>query len=192
VSGALRFIEAASAADLDDLLELEAACSPHPWSGTHFRQAFSDDGLTRVLVARECAPRRSTRATLLAFCVVQVVAGEAQVHNLAVSPSARRAGLGRLLLRTALRVAAARGATLSFLEVRASNAPALRLYESLGFVRSGRRRDYYRQPTEDAILMSRGLDRMCEGREQSGKDGGTHAAADGAAAAAGSKGARQT
>ena len=153
---AVRFIEAACGSDLDGLLAIENACSPHPWNAAHFRDALSDPH-TVVLVVRECDTRGASGSGLLGLCIAQVVAGEAQIHNLAVSRSARRIGLGRQLLETALRVAAMRGATQSFLEVRASNDAALRLYESAGFVRSGRRADYYAEPREDAILMTRDL-----------------------------------
>jgi ribosomal-protein-alanine N-acetyltransferase len=77
---------------------------------------------------------------------------EAEVLNIAVSPAFMRRGVGRALL------ALAAGRTLH-LEVRASNANAFAFYRALGFIESGRRRAYYREPTEDAILMSRTISR---------------------------------
>ncbi len=84
------------------------------------------------------------------FLVTREVApGEREILNLAVDPAERRTGIARGLLGDAL--ARAKGAW--FLEVRASNAAAIRLYESAGFHRAGRRPDYYYEPADDAIVM---------------------------------------
>lgn len=82
-------------------------------------------------------------------------AGEAEVLNLAVGVDWRRQGIGRRLLQTALEGAIASGARRVFLEVRESNAGALAFYAQLGFAQDGRRRNYYRDPPEDALLLSR-------------------------------------
>ena len=79
----------------------------------------------------------------------QVGPGEREILNLAVDPAERRKGIARRLLEDAL--SNAPGAW--FLEVRASNAAAIRLYESAGFERAGRRSGYYREPAEEAIVM---------------------------------------
>jgi ribosomal-protein-alanine N-acetyltransferase len=84
------------------------------------------------------------------FIVTREVApGEREILNLAVDPAERRTGIARGLLRDAL--ARAKGAW--FLEVRASNSAAIRLYESAGFHCAGRRPKYYYEPSEDAIVM---------------------------------------
>ena len=91
------------------------------------------------------------------FC--REVAGEAELLNIAVDPAIRRSGLGGELLRLAIAWAEARGAGEMFLEVRASNAGAIALYERHGFRAVGRRRDYYEHPVEDAVLYRRGAER---------------------------------
>ena len=68
----------------------------------------------------------------------------------------RRAGVGAKLLDQFLRAADGHGVTATYLEVREGNAAALRLYESRGFVATGRRKGYYRHPVEDAVVMRRG------------------------------------
>jgi ribosomal-protein-alanine acetyltransferase len=83
------------------------------------------------------------------LAVRELVPGEREILNLAVDPAERRKGLARGLLRDAL--GRTKGAW--FLEVRASNAAAIQLYESAGFQRAGRRPDYYDNPAEDAIVM---------------------------------------
>jgi len=79
----------------------------------------------------------------------EVAPDEREILNLAVDPAERRKGIAGRLLSEVLAVA--KGTW--FLEVRASNAAALQLYESAGFHRAGRRRNYYYEPAEDAIVM---------------------------------------
>ena len=79
----------------------------------------------------------------------QVGPGEREILNLAVDPAERRKGIGRALLKHEL----ARVPGAWFLEVRGSNLAAVKLYESIGFQRAGRRPDYYYEPAEDAIVM---------------------------------------
>ena len=92
------------------------------------------------------------------FGLIRVIAPEAELLTLAVAPPAQGQGLGRRLLDSLLAAAHAFGATEMFLEVAADNAPALSLYHSTGFARSGHRADYFRYPDggrADAILMRR-------------------------------------
>ena len=84
------------------------------------------------------------------FLVTREVApGESEILNMAVDPAERRTGIARKLLADAL--ARVKGAW--FLEVRASNTAAIRLYESAGFTRAGERKNYYHEPAEDGIVM---------------------------------------
>jgi ribosomal-protein-alanine acetyltransferase len=84
------------------------------------------------------------------FLVTREVApGESEILNLAVDPAERRTGIARRLLMDVL----ARGKGAWFLEVRASNVAAIRLYESTGFTRAGERKNYYDEPAEDGIVM---------------------------------------
>jgi ribosomal-protein-alanine N-acetyltransferase len=94
------------------------------------------------------------------FILLRALAGEAEVLTLAVTPDARRRGLGRRLLRKAMAEAAAAGALSLFLEVAADNASALSLYASEGFAEVGRRRGYYARkgrPGADALVLRRAL-----------------------------------
>lgn len=100
--------------------------------------------------APHAAPDSGLLAGLAAF---QLAGGEASLDTLAVAPALRRRGVGRCLLRAALESLAAQGAGCCFLEVRLSNAPAIALYQSLGFAAVGRRPGFYRAPAEDALIM---------------------------------------
>jgi ribosomal-protein-alanine N-acetyltransferase len=75
------------------------------------------------------------------------------VHNLAVRPEYRGGGLGRRLLAIALTIGERRGARVALLEVRESNRPAIALYHSMGFASVAVRRNYYSQPSEDALVL---------------------------------------
>jgi [ribosomal protein S18]-alanine N-acetyltransferase len=152
VSGAF-FIDAASAADLDDLLLLEQRCSTHPWTARHFAGAIDPALRTRTLVLRSV----DDDVRVAGFCAYRRVADEVHVENVAVDAPYRRQGWARLLLRTALGAAMKDGARSAFLEVRQGNVAAQRLYESEGFACVGRRSRYYDSPIEDALVLSRAL-----------------------------------
>ncbi len=80
-------------------------------------------------------------------------ADEGEILNLAVAPRGRRRGLGRALVRGVLDALTSRAARAIYLEVRESNAPARALYAAHGFREVGRRKQYYRRPVEDAIVL---------------------------------------
>lgn len=101
----------------------------------HYLAALSEDGI------------------LLGYGGFSVAADEAEIINVAVSPDARRCGIGRALTQRILDDACALGASVMYLEVRASNTAARALYTVLGFAEIGVRRGYYRAPREDAVLM---------------------------------------
>ena len=94
---------------------------------------------------------------VVGFVCVRVIGEEAELLNIAVHPTARGQGVGSRLTEQALREAAQTGANRMFLEVRESNASALRLYERLGFAVCGRRAGYYATPPADALVLQRGL-----------------------------------
>jgi ribosomal-protein-alanine N-acetyltransferase len=138
--------------DAEAILVIEQACvqAPH-WSPTAWREALADDAAA--------APKRAAFVAddgkgIAGFAVVSCAGGVAELENIAVRPEARCQGIGRMLCREAIAWSRSRAAQVLELEVRASSAGALALYRSLGFVEQGRRRSYYREPTEDAVLMS--------------------------------------
>ena len=92
---------------------------------------------------------------VIGLLVARIAADEMEILNLAVEPASRRRGAGTALLDAALEYGRRAGASRVFLEVRESNLVAQRFYERHGFAASGRRLRYYRQPEEDALLMTR-------------------------------------
>ena len=148
-------LEAAVAADVPALVALERRSFSHPWSESNFREAVSNPTRVSSLVLRRPFPKGACDRGLVAYCVCQVVVDELHILDLVVAPEERRRGLARWLLEFVLDRAARQGADRAFLEVRRSNAMALELYRSLGFRVIGERREYYREPAEDALVLGK-------------------------------------
>ena len=139
--------------DLEAVVALEAESFTNPWSREMLLRELEEPTTARVYVLR--LPERPVAA----FCACWVVVDELHVNTLAVDPDLRRRGLGSRLMRGVLTIVTAEGVHRATLEVRRSNMPALRLYESLGFVVTAVRPRYYTQPEEDALILWRGSDR---------------------------------
>lgn len=127
------------------MADLESVSFDLPWSVEAVR-ALLEDGLTRAWVAR-------SSGRVVGGAILRVVAGEGELLRIAVRPEARRHGVGRAILGVILSAAADACPLGVYLEVRASNVAARTLYARVGFVDHGRRRNYYQDPIEDAILM---------------------------------------
>lgn len=142
-------IEPLTAADLDEVLAIERASFSTPWSRGAFLYELNQNPAARCWVARGsgAAPR------VLGYLCLWEIRPEIHITNVAVHPGWRRQGVARLLLGTILEDARRRQLTLAFLEVRPNNVEARRLYESLGFQVIGRRKGYYFDTGEDALLM---------------------------------------
>lgn len=152
------FLEPATEDDLPALLDLERRSFSHPWTARHFREEMSGRERRALLVLRARAAPFAPGRGILAYCAYQMVADELHVLNLAVALAHRRRGLARWLLGVALDLGSRGGARRAFLEVRASNAAALALYDGMGFAVVSVRRGYYADPREDAlVLMKPGL-----------------------------------
>jgi ribosomal-protein-alanine N-acetyltransferase len=134
--------------DLPQVLEIENASYPHPWSEALFRQELRIP-FSRLVVARAL---RQAGTPVAGYLCRWAVADEIHILNVAVHPRHRRSGVGRLLMHEALREGRERNAVVVTLEVRRSNALARRLYTSLGFEEVGIRSDYYGRG-EDALIM---------------------------------------
>lgn len=135
----------ARASDIPALVRIEAAAFSDPWPASGFR-ALLDARTTRMTVAER-------DGEVLGYSVVIVVQDEAELANLAVAERARGEGIGRQLLSAVLERARGEGVESMYLEVRESNVAARSLYESLGFSPAGRRRGYYQDPDEDALVL---------------------------------------
>ena len=149
-------IERATAQDLDRILRIEQESFPVPWTRRMFEVELNQNPFGHVYVARP-AGGHEQEGGFIGYVCFWVVFEEFRLMTLAVEPSARRRGFGRALLRHAMVLGRAQGATRALLEVRASNAAALRLYAQEGFQQGAVRMRYYTNPVEDAVLMEREL-----------------------------------
>ena len=129
---------------LDTLAEIEKACFHTPWSADMLREEL---GKGIFLVAEQ-------DGAVAGYVGCQTVLDEGYITNVAVSPDCRRQGIGRALVGALASHARGQGLSFVTLEVRASNAPALALYEGAGFRRVGVRKNFYTAPVEDAVLMT--------------------------------------
>lgn len=145
--GAPLRIENAAPDDAAPLAALAAEAAVPGWSEASLASTLRDAGVIALLV-------RGASAAPEGFVLARVAADEVEVLLVAVAAAVRRRGIARRLLEAAL--ARAAGARRAHLEVRASNAGAIALYEALGFVAAGRRPRYY-AGGEDALSMRRSL-----------------------------------
>ncbi len=150
---------------VDAVAQLEELCFSEPWS----RQAVCQEleNPQAVLFAAEWG------GALAGYAGLRYVMDEAYLSNLAVFPRFRHRGVGRALLQAQKRFCQGRGFAMLTLEVRASNATAIGLYRSEGFQTVGRRKNFYRIPTEDAVLMTVFFDKTGGDGENAPQQGGT-------------------
>ena len=132
--------------DLDEVLEIERLSFKTPWSRAAFRYEITQNRVARCVVVR-------AEGAIAGYLCLWEIGHEIHVTNLAVHPHRRGQGLARALLHAMLDDGRSRGVSLAFLEVRPSNTEALGLYESLGFSVIGRRKGYYFDTGEDALVM---------------------------------------
>ena len=138
--------------DLLEVCQIEGLSDLSAWGWDAYHKELEVAPETVMLVAR--LDPAIDGIEIAGFIVARVIASELHVNNVAVRPEYKRLHLGLELLERTLMQAKQRGATVAHLEVRAGNQAAQGLYSRCGFKAVGRRKRYYRNPTEDALLMS--------------------------------------
>lgn len=141
------FIRKMIEADLEQVIAIDQESFSLPWPERSFRYELTDNYTSRGWVAE-------TDGRVAAMMVGWLIVDELHIATIATHSAYRRRGIGRRILVHALCAARTEGAIRSFLEVRESNVVAIKMYENLGFVEDGRRKEYYKDNNEDAILMS--------------------------------------
>lgn len=142
----------ATADMLPDIVHLEEACFSTPWTRKMLEAELTGNQFAHFRVALGCENGKCTESILGYHCF-WIVFDELRLMNLAVRASRRREGIGRALVLEAVRAGVSLAASRAMLEVRASNETAQGLYRTLGFVPVSTRRQYYENPTEDAVIM---------------------------------------
>ena len=140
-------VRSGTAADLTRLMEIARySATSAQWAQIEYEKLAKPESNREFLVVVE-------DDRVCGFIVGRGAAEEWEIENIAVSGDARRRGLGTRLMGEFLDRVRARGGTEVYLEVRESNHAARKLYEKWGFVETGRRKSYYQNPPEDAILL---------------------------------------
>lgn len=133
--------------DLDEVMAIEQQVFSLPWSRQSYMGELKNQFATYLVCDKE--------AQVAGYVGIWVVFEEAHITNVAVAPQWRGQGLGRVLMEEAEKVARQKNALRILLEVRPSNYAALSLYQSLGYMETGRRKGYYSDNGEDAIIMTK-------------------------------------
>jgi ribosomal-protein-alanine N-acetyltransferase len=142
--------------DLLEVVEIEEASGLSRWGWEAYHaELMQESGVLMFVALGKESEIPEGGARIKGFIAARLVADELHVNNVAVRSQHRRQGAGSALLEAVLKEGARLGAHTAFLEVRAGNAPAQALYARCGFALTGRRRNYYSEPTEDALVMSR-------------------------------------
>ena len=142
-------------ADLDEVLHIERSSFSHPWSAVHFLSSLYRKPVAQCWVS---ASEERIEGYVIAWYISRYSeeAGEAHIHNIAVRPESRRAGIGQRLLKTAVDYGQDSDCRIVSLEVRASNEAAKEFYHRYGFQVQGRRENYYGD--DDALVMTAGVE----------------------------------
>lgn len=138
-------IKIATKDNINDIAKIERACFSTPWSEKSIEESLNNPS-SHFYVAY-------INDEVAGYMGVQIFSGEGYVTNVATLPEFRRNGIAKALIARALE----NNMEFLTLEVRESNAPAIKLYEGFGFKVVGKRPRFYREPTEDAILMTKFL-----------------------------------
>ena len=132
--------------DLIKISEIESLSINPPWSYRAICD-FSECNTSRILVA-------DYGGIVVGYITYSVVLGEVQIANVAVHPDFRRCGIAERLLKKLYDDSVSDKMSIITLEVRESNLPAINLYKKCSFIECGKRKNYYKNPSEDAILMN--------------------------------------
>lgn len=142
-------MRAALVGDLRQLMEIAShSQTAAQWNAAEYEKLFAADA-----VARRTTLVIELRGKPVGFLVGKEVGEEWEIENIIVAKKVQRRGLGRRLLNAFLMVVHDRGGRVVFLEVRESNLAARALYGKSGFAETGRRKNYYENPPEDALIL---------------------------------------
>lgn len=143
--------------DIPFVAEMEAKYSGNPWDETSlFTYFLRDDTLLLVADENDAVPDdEHFDPQVVGFIGLIFMPPESDILDITVLPEKRNHGIGEKLMTGLFARAKEKGVDTTYLEVRVSNAPARHLYQKLGFQETGLRKNYYTNPTEDAITMAR-------------------------------------
>lgn len=124
---------------------IENQCFSDPWSEDNFRTSLDNEAALFLVMESE--------KQVVAYCGLYQALDEGEIVRVATRPESRGRGYGHQLVEALISQARERQVTRFVLEVRKSNLPALKLYQGLGFLTVGQRKNFYERPKEDAVIM---------------------------------------
>ena len=142
-------VEEASMGDLSVLTDIHRRSFTHSWNEGDFQKLLQDKTVQTLVLKRSSL---LAKGQVVGFVLVRTVMDESEILTIAVDPDSRKTGAGRMLMEEVLRRLYRDRIAKLFLEVDASNKPALSLYQSLGFRKVGERKGYYRTASAEASL----------------------------------------
>jgi len=146
-------IRKAEQKDIHEIAELDKLCFSAPWSESAFARELSENPLAFYLIGEA-----ADTGVIVGYAGLWLIQDEGHITNVAVHPDFRRRKIGEALVSVLMKESAQLAGTRTFtLEVRKSNAAAIKLYEKFGFVEVGLRKGYYADNQEDALIMWAGL-----------------------------------
>jgi len=131
--------------DVAEVAQIEEKTFSMPWSENDFRDMIKQDNMTYMLAEVD--------GKIIGGAGLRNILGDAEITNVAVLEEYRKNGIGYKILKALIEKSKEMGCLAYTLEVRASNVAAIRLYEKLGFVSEGVRKNFYERPKEDALIM---------------------------------------
>lgn len=140
--------------DVISVAQIEKECFSSPWSEDGIKEELTNAN-ARFFVAK-------SMGRALGYMGMHIILDECYVANLAVFPCHRRKGIGEKLILHAIETAKNENCAFISLEVRLSNSPAIALYEKMGFERVGQRKNFYSEPKEDALIMTKSFSKEDE------------------------------
>ena len=138
-------VRAMRKADVKAVYEIEVLSFRTPWSFRSLMGELKNDVAHYTVLEKD--------GEIIGYCGMWVLFEEAHITNIAIHPAFRGSGYGKLLLHASMRVAASFGAEMMTLEVRETNSVAQKMYDEMDFLQQGRRKRYYTDTGEDALLL---------------------------------------
>ena len=145
-SGKELFLTPISTEKCVDIAALEKQCFSEPWSLSSFVEMTQLDYVTTVAMA-------DAEGIVYGYALASLVIDTAEILNIATHPCMRKQGIGRKMISYLHNMLGKKGCRECFLEVREHNAPAIMLYEKMGYYPISVRKNYYKNPKENAIIM---------------------------------------
>jgi ribosomal-protein-alanine N-acetyltransferase len=135
--------------DIDEIVSIENSSFPAPWSRDIFMRELHIP-VSRSLVAKK---HKNQNKEVAAYLIYWIIAGEVQIHKIAVKKEVQNSGIATKLIGEMVRLSRQEGARVCTLEVGQSNEIAKKLYEKCGFVITEVRKGYYQESGDDALIM---------------------------------------